>query len=62
MQKIAVDIKVNEDGSVVSAVYSSRGSTSGSSALKSIAIRKAQQLKFNAAKKNQLARLSLISN
>jgi hypothetical protein len=46
--KIAVDIKVNEDGSVVSAVYSSRGSTSGSAALKSIAIRKAQQLKFNA--------------
>lgn len=46
--KIAVDIKVNEDGSVMSAVYSSRGSTSGSANLKAIAIRKAMQLKFNA--------------
>ncbi|CAN5440083.1 hypothetical protein BH10BAC3_BH10BAC3_23530 [soil metagenome] len=45
--KIAVDIKVNENGSVVSAVYSSRGSTSGSATLKSIAIKKAFQLKFN---------------
>jgi len=45
--KIAVDIKVNESGSVVSAVYSSRGSTSGSATLKAIAIKKAFQLKFN---------------
>ena len=45
--KIAVDIKVNENGSVISAVYSSRGSTSGSAALKSIAISKAKQLKFS---------------
>jgi len=45
--KIAVDIKVGENGSVVSAVYQSRGSTSSSSTLKSIAIRKAMQLKFN---------------
>ena len=52
--KIAVDIKVNEDGSVVSAVYSSRGSTSGSSTLKSIAIRKAQQLKFNAGEEESI--------
>jgi hypothetical protein len=45
--KIAVDIKVDENGSVVSAVYQSRGSTSSSSTLKAIAIRKAMQLKFN---------------
>lgn len=45
--KIAVDIKVNESGNVTSAVYSSRGSTSGSASLKAIAIRKAMQLKFN---------------
>jgi outer membrane biosynthesis protein TonB len=46
--KIAIDIKVNESGSVISAEYSSRGSTSGSSTLKAIAKRKAMQLKFNA--------------
>jgi hypothetical protein len=45
--KIAVDIKVNESGTVISAVYASRGSTSGSATLKAIAIRKALQLKFN---------------
>ncbi len=45
--KIAVDIKVDESGRVVSAVYQSRGSTSGSASLKAIAIRKALQLKFN---------------
>jgi hypothetical protein len=45
--KIAVDIKVNEDGSVVSATYQSKGSTSGSASLKAIALQKAKQLKFN---------------
>jgi hypothetical protein len=44
--KIAIDIRVNEDGTVVNAVYQSRGSTSGSATLKAIAIRKAQQIKF----------------
>lgn len=46
--KIAVDIKVDESGRVISASYSSRGSTSGSASLKAIAISKAKQLKFNA--------------
>jgi len=45
--KIAIDIRVNEDGTVVSAVYQSRGSTSSSASLKAIAIRKAMQLKFS---------------
>lgn len=44
--KIAVDIRVDENGKVTSAVYQSRGSTSGSASLKSIAIRKALQLKL----------------
>ncbi|TAD85979.1 MAG: hypothetical protein EAY75_09830 [Bacteroidetes bacterium] len=52
--KIAIDIRVNEDGSVVSASYQSRGSTSGSGALKAIAIRKAMQLKFNAGEGESL--------
>jgi outer membrane biosynthesis protein TonB len=45
--KIAVEIKVNENGAVTSAVYSSRGSTSSNATLKNIAIKKALQLKFN---------------
>lgn len=47
--KIAVDIRVNENGQVTSAVYQSRGSTSSSATLKSIALRKARELKFNAS-------------
>jgi hypothetical protein len=46
--KIAVDIKVDESGKVVGAVYQPRGSTSASASLKSIAIRKALQIKMNA--------------
>jgi outer membrane biosynthesis protein TonB len=46
--KIAVDIKVNEDGRVISASYQTRGSTSGSANLKAIALQKAKLLKFNA--------------
>jgi outer membrane biosynthesis protein TonB len=45
--KIAVDIRVNESGQVVSAAYQSRGSTSSNTALKNIALRKAKELKFN---------------
>lgn len=45
--KIAIDIKVNEGGTVTSAVYTSRGSTSSSATLKAIAIKKAKELKFN---------------
>jgi outer membrane biosynthesis protein TonB len=46
--KIAVDIKVNENGQVISASYQSRGSTSSNANLKAIALRKARELKFNA--------------
>jgi hypothetical protein len=46
--KVAVDIKVDGDGKVISAVYQPRGSTTASQALKTIAIRKAMQIKFNA--------------
>ncbi len=45
--KIAVDIRVDESGHVTSAAYQSRGSTSSSATLKSIALRKAKDLKFN---------------
>ena len=45
--KVAVDIKVDETGKVISAVYQPRGSTTASQSFKSIAIRKALQIKFN---------------
>jgi len=46
--KIAVDIRVDETGRVISAAYQARNSTSSSSSLKAIALRKAKELKFNA--------------
>lgn len=45
--KIAVDIKVDENGRVISATYQPRGSTTSNASLKAIAIRKAGQVKFN---------------
>ncbi|WEK34813.1 MAG: hypothetical protein P0Y53_20185 [Candidatus Pseudobacter hemicellulosilyticus] len=46
--KVAVDIKVDESGKVISATYQPRGSTTADASMKAIAIRKAQQIKFNA--------------
>lgn len=46
--KIAVDIKVDSDGKVVAATYQPRGSTTSDASMKSIALRKAYQLRFNA--------------
>lgn len=46
--KVAVDIKVDAAGNVVSAEYQPRGSTTSDPGLKAIAIRKAKQVKFNA--------------
>lgn len=45
--KVAVDIKVDESGRVISATYQPRGSTTSNASLKAIAIRKANQVKFN---------------
>jgi hypothetical protein len=45
--KVAVDIKIDGNGNVISAVYQPRGSTTGSNSYKSIATRKATQIKFN---------------
>lgn len=45
--KIAVDIRVDETGRVVSAIYQPRGSTTSNATLTSIAKRKALQVKFN---------------
>ncbi len=46
--KVAVDIHVDATGSVVSADYQPRGSTTADASMKAIALRKAKQIKFNA--------------
>lgn len=45
--KVAVDIRVDENGRVVSAIYQPRGSTTSNGTLTAIAKRKALQVKFN---------------
>lgn len=45
--KVAVDIKVDERGNVISASIQPRGTTTSNAGMKSIAIQKARQLKFN---------------
>lgn len=55
--KVAVDIKVDESGKVVSAVYQPRGSTTAAAALKSIAIRKAMSIKMTAGNEESFGTL-----
>jgi outer membrane biosynthesis protein TonB len=45
--KVAVRIKVDQQGRVTEAVYEPRGSTASDASLRSIAISKARQLRFN---------------
>lgn len=45
--KVAVDITVDASGNVTSAEYQAKGSTTSDANMKSIAIRKARQVKFN---------------
>lgn len=52
--KIAMNLKVDENGKVLSAEYSAAGSTSSSTKLKEIAKRKALQLKFNAGESESI--------
>ncbi len=46
--RVAVDIKVDESGQVISAAYQPRGSTTTATSLKEIALRKARQIKLSA--------------
>jgi hypothetical protein len=52
--KIAMNLRVDENGKVLSAEYSAAGSTSSSTKLKDIARKKAMQLKFNAGEAESL--------
>jgi len=45
--KVAVDIRVDENGNVTEASYQPRGSTTSDSNMKEIALRKAKMIKFN---------------
>jgi hypothetical protein len=45
--KVAVDIRIDAGGNVISAEYQPRGSTTSNPNLKAIALRKAKQVKFN---------------
>lgn len=45
--KVAVDVRVDAAGNVISAEYQPRGSTTSDPNLKAIALRKARQVKFN---------------
>jgi len=47
--KIAVDIRVDAAGNVTGAAFQPRGSTSADASLRSIALQKARQIKFNAS-------------
>lgn len=46
--KVAVDIKVDKSGNVISAIVNPKGTTTTNSTIRSIATRKAMQLKLNA--------------
>lgn len=47
--KVAVDIRVDQNGNVTQATYQPRGSTTSDAGMREIALRKARSLKFNTA-------------
>lgn len=51
--KVAVDIRVDKNGTVISAVVNPRGTTTTNSNVRSIATRKAMQLKLNAGEEEE---------
>jgi hypothetical protein len=51
--KVAVDIRVNKSGNVISAVVNPRGTTTTNGTIRSIATRKAMQLKLNAGDEDE---------
>lgn len=51
--KVAVDIRVDKNGNVISAVVNPRGTTTTNSTVRSIATRKAMQLKLNAGDEDE---------
>ena len=58
--KVAVDIKVDNNGNVPTATIQPRGTTTGNANMKNIALRKARQLKFNADEEGAIEQLGTI--
>lgn len=59
--KVAVDIKVDLNGNVISATIQPRGTTTGNASMKAIALRKARQLRFNTDEEGAAEQLGTIS-
>jgi hypothetical protein len=60
--KIAVDVKVNENGVVTSANFQPKGSTTSNAGLREIAIRKALLIKFTASESGETSIGTLVFN
>ncbi len=60
--KVAVDVKVDGNGTVVSATYQPRGSTTSDAGMRDIAIRKAKMIKFNPSANGEESIGTLIFN
>lgn len=58
--KVAVDIKVDNNGTVTSASIQPRGTTTGNANMKNIAIRKARQLKFTVNEDGEIDQIGTI--
>jgi TonB family protein len=58
--KVAVDIKVDNNGNVTSATIQPRGTTTGNANLKNIALKKARQLKFTADEDGSIEQMGTI--
>lgn len=60
--KVAIDVKVDGSGAVISATYQPRGSTTSDAGMRDIAIRKAKQIKFNSSAGGEESLGTLIFN
>ncbi len=58
--KVAVDIKVDNNGTVTSASIQPRGTTTGNTNMKNIALRKARQLKFTTGEDGDIDQMGTI--
>lgn len=60
--KVAVDIKVDGSGNVISASFQPKGSTTSDAGLRSIALQKAKQIKFSASGNSEESLGTIIFN
>lgn len=60
--KVAVDVKVDVNGAVISASYQPRGSTTSDAGMRSIALQKARQLKFTPSENGEESLGTIIFN